>query len=74
MTVPDTIPWWAPLVWPAFTGLFNVVFRTRTPEEWVERGEKHPRFAAVTRLMRAVGWDPVKMVSAIGQFVAGAKQ
>jgi len=28
----------------------------------------------VTRLIRAIGWDPVKMVQAIGQFVAGGNQ
>lgn len=73
MSIPDTVPWWVPFVWPAFTGVFNVVLRTRTPEEWVARGERYPRFAAVTRLMRAVGWDPVKMVQALGELTSGAK-
>jgi hypothetical protein len=70
----ERVELWAVFIWPAITGIFNVLFRTRTPEEWVERGEKYPRFAAVTRLIRAIGWDPVKMVQAIGQFVAGGNQ
>ena len=60
--------------WPIITAVLNVVFRTRTPEQWVERCEQSPRFAALTRLIRAIGWDPVKMVQAIGEFVAGGKQ
>ena len=72
--MPDTVPWWVTLAWPAFTAVANVILRTRTPEEWVERGEKHPRFAALTRLMRSIGWDPVKMVQALGELTAGGKQ
>ena len=70
----DTVPWWAPLVWPAVTGILNIILRTRTPEEWVELNDRSPRRAAFTRFLRATGLDPVKMVQAIGQFVAGEKQ
>lgn len=72
--MPDTVPWWVTLAWPAFTAVANVILRTRTPEEWVERCEQYPRFAALTRLMRSIGWDPVKMVQALGELTAGGKQ
>ena len=61
------------IAWPIVSAVLNVILRTRTPEEWVERCEKYPRFAALTRLVRSVGLDPVKMVKAIGELVAGGK-
>ena len=61
------------LAWPIVSAVLNVILRTRTPEQWVERCEKYPRFAALTRLVRSVGLDPVKMVKAIGELVAGGK-
>ena len=74
MAAPDKVELWVVFIWPAITGLLNIILRTRTPEEWVERCERHPRLAAFTRLLRATGLDPVKMVSSIGEFVAGGKQ
>ena len=59
------------IAWPIVSAVLNVILRTRTPEEWVERCEKYPRFAAFTRLVRSVGLDPVKMVQALGELVAG---
>lgn len=59
------------LAWPIVSAVLNVILRTRTPEEWVERCEKQPRLAAFTRLVRSVGLDPVKMVQALGELVAG---
>lgn len=59
------------IAWPIVSAVLNVILRTRTPEQWVERCEKYPRFAAMTRLVRSVGLDPVKMVKAIGELVAG---
>ena len=70
----DKVELWMVFIWPALSGLLNIILRTRTPEEWVERCERSPRLAAFTRLLRATGLDPVKMVQAIGQFVAGEKQ
>ena len=61
------------IAWPIVSAVLNVILRTRTPEEWVERCEKYPRFAALTRLVRSVGLDPVKMVQALGELVAGGK-
>ena len=62
------------LWWPVVSAVVNVILRTRTPEQWVERCERHPRFAAFTRLMRSVGVDPVKMVQALGEFTEGGKK
>ena len=71
MSLPDTVPWWVTLAWTAFTAVCNVILRTKTPEEWVERCERSPRLAAFTRLLRATGLDPVKMVASLGELVAG---
>ncbi|NBW13124.1 MAG: hypothetical protein EBR82_34395 [Caulobacteraceae bacterium] len=49
----DKVELWAVFIWPAITGLLNIILRTRTPEEWVERCEKQPRLAAFTRFLRA---------------------
>ncbi len=70
----DHVQLWAVFIWPAITGVLNVILRTRTPEEWVARCENYPRLAAFTRLLRATGLDPVKMVAAIGQIVSGERQ
>ena len=59
--------------WPIVSGVLNVLLRTRTPEQWVERCERYPRFAAFTRLMRSVGLDPVKMVQALGEMTSEGK-
>ena len=70
----DKVELWMVFIWPALSGLLNIILRTRTPEEWVERCERHPRLAALTRILRATGLDPVKMVASIGEFVAGGRQ
>ncbi len=62
-----------PIAWAVFTAIVNVLLRTRTPEQWVERCERTPRFAAFTRFVRSVGVDPVKMVQALGEMTAGGK-
>lgn len=43
------------LAWPIVSAVLNVILRTRTPEQWIERCEKQPRLAALTRLVRSVG-------------------
>ena len=59
------------IAWPIVSAVLNVILRTRTPEQWVERCEKQPRLAALTRLVRSVGLAPVTMVQALGELVAG---
>jgi hypothetical protein len=61
---------WA-VTWLVLSALFNVLTRFKTPEQWVEFGEKHPRVQNIIRLMRALGIDPVKAIKALGAFLAG---
>jgi len=70
----ERVELWTVFIWPAITGLLNIILRTRTPEEWVELNDRSPRRAAFTRFLRATGLDPVKMVAAIGQIVSGERQ
>ena len=32
----DKVELWMVFIWPALSGLLNIILRTRTPEEWVE--------------------------------------
>ena len=59
------------LAWPVVSALLLLVLRSRTPEEWVALGERSPRWQGVIRLLRAVGLDPSKTVSALTQIVTG---
>jgi hypothetical protein len=61
---------WA-VAWLLLSALFNVLTRFKTPEQWVEFGEKYPRVQNIIRLMRAVGIDPVKAIKAIGDALSG---
>lgn len=65
---------WQLFIWPAITAVLNVVLRTKTPEEWVERCEQSPRLAAFTKLMRRYGVNPVGTVEYVQQLVSGSKQ
>lgn len=69
----DKVQLWAVFIWPAITGLLNIILRTRTPEEWVALNDQSPRRAAFTRFLRATGLDPVKMVASIAEFTNGGK-
>jgi hypothetical protein len=64
---------WA-IVWLVLTMVFNIATRFKTPEQWVEFGEKYPRIQNLIRLMRAVGIDPVKAIRALGAFLSGKSQ
>lgn len=74
MTSSQIIDWittHAPALWPVLSALLLVVLRTRTPEEWIALGERSPRWQGVIRLLRAIGLDPAKALSALGQIVTG---
>lgn len=58
-------------LWPVVSALLIVALRARTPEEWVAMGERSPRVQGVIRLLRAVGLDPAKALSALAQIVTG---
>lgn len=57
------------VLWPILSALLVLVLRSRTPEDWVALGERSPRLQGVIRLVRALGLDPVKAVSALTQIV-----
>jgi hypothetical protein len=55
--------------WPVVSAALVLVLRSRTPEQWVALGERSPRLQGLVRLLRAVGLDPAKAVSAVVQIV-----
>jgi hypothetical protein len=74
MTTSQAIEWikaHAVSAWPVVSALLILALRARTPEEWVAWGEQSPRWQGVIRLLRAVGLDPAKALSALGQIVTG---
>lgn len=74
MTASQVLEWlsshWS-AAWPIVSALLIVALRARTPEEWVALGERSPRVQGALRLLRAVGLDPVKALSALAQVVTG---
>jgi hypothetical protein len=74
MTSAQLLSWLsdhATALWPIVSALLVIVLRSRTPEAWVALGETSPRLQGVIRLLRAVGLDPAKALSALGQIVTG---
>jgi hypothetical protein len=74
MTAQQLLSWLsdhAASLWPIVSALLLVALRSRTPEQWVALGETSPRWQGVIRLLRAVGLDPAKALSALGQIVTG---
>lgn len=74
MTSAQLLSWLsdhATALWPLVSALLLVALRSRTPEQWVALGETSPRWQGVIRLLRAVGLDPAKALSALGQIVTG---
>lgn len=70
MTVEQALARFA-VAWPIVSGILNVVLRTATAEEWIARGERFPRFAALTKLLRRYGVNPVGTLEQFKQLVAG---
>lgn len=72
MTLSQILDWlsshWT-AAWPVVSAVLILVLRSRTPAEWVALGERSPRWQGVVRLLRAVGLDPAKAVSAFVQIV-----
>lgn len=72
MTTTDILTWareHLAVLWPILSAALVLVLRSRTPEDWVALGERSPRLQGVIRLVRALGLDPVKAVSALTQIV-----
>ena len=59
------------LAWPIISGTLNVVLRKKTAEEWIAYADSNPRAHAVLKLIRAVGFDPVKAVKSFQQLAQG---
>ena len=62
------------LGWFLVTAILNYMMRTRTAAEWEELARSNPRYAAVARMLRAVGLDPVKLIQSVIDFVRGESQ
>ena len=74
MTAHQILEWLsshAVALWPVVSALLIIALRTRSPEEWIAMGERSPRVQGVIRLLRAVGLDPAKALSALVQIVTG---
>lgn len=59
------------LVWPIISGVLNVALRKKTAEEWIAYAETNPRAHALLKLIRAVGFDPVKAIKSFQQLAQG---
>ena len=64
------------LVWPIISGLFVLLFKKRSPEEYAALAARHPvwffaRFAAFTQLVGALGIDPMKAAAAVAKIFWG---
>jgi len=59
----------ASIVWPVFSGIINYFFHKKSPEAWVAWSEKNPKLSVVNKILRAAGFDPVKFLEAMKQFI-----
>lgn len=53
------------------SAVVNVLCRVKSPEAWIALCEKVPRLAALLRLVRGLGIDPVKAINAIKELLSG---
>ena len=53
------------LAWPIVSGIANAILGQKTDEQWVEFAEKNPRLAALSKVLKAVGLNPVGAVKAL---------
>lgn len=58
-------------VWPLLSAVLILVFRTRTPAEWVALGERSPRLQGLIRFLRGAGFDPSKTLAGLVQLITG---
>ncbi len=68
MNAVDVAKTWAPIgsvIWAGTSGILNIFFWFKSPEEWISFAEKNPRAAAFMRLVRGWGFDPIKGLYAI---------
>lgn len=55
--------------WPLLSGVFNMMTRYQSVDDWIKLGESKPRTAHFIRFVRATGLDPKKAIEAIISFV-----
>ena len=65
-------PLFLAILWPTISCGLNLVLRKKTAEEWVALAEHSPRVAGILKLIRAVGFDPVKGAAAV-KMIIGAQ-
>jgi hypothetical protein len=57
--------------WLMLSAIINLLLRVRSAEQWVALCERHPKGAAVARLVRALGVDPAGAIRALALLVSG---
>jgi hypothetical protein len=62
------------LFWFIITAIVNVLMRTKTAAQWDALARKNSRYAALARMLRAVGVDPVKFLQGAIDIVRGEAQ
>lgn len=55
--------------WPLLSGLFNMMTRYQSVDDWIKLGESKPRTAHFIRFVRATGLDPKKALESLISFV-----
>lgn len=69
MTKIETLQVIVPIVcWFVFSGTLNFIFWLKSPEQWIAFAERSPRLAALVKLVRAMGLNPVFALDALRQF------
>lgn len=62
------------LFWFIITSIVNFLMRTKTAAQWDALARKNSRYAALARMLRAVGVDPVKFLEGAIDIVRGEAQ
>lgn len=57
--------------WLIVTAVINALLRKRSVAEWEALAETYPRYAAVARILRSVGLDPVKLLESVVDLIKG---
>lgn len=58
-------------VWLIVSSILLPILRLKTPEQWVEIGDRNPRIHGLMKAMRAAGFDPVGVVKGLITFLTG---
>lgn len=61
------------VIWPFVLGLFTLLLKPRTPEQYQEIARLSPRLADTLRFLAALGIDPIKLSTVFGEILRGGK-